>query len=87
MPPRAALMPALEAVLYSGQVGEGQAVLDFEAAFGRWLGNANILSFNSGTAAFKSSIMASIVAFSPTDKLSALASSSTLSTIAEVEFV
>lgn len=56
MPPRAALMPALEAVLYSGQVGEGQAVLDFEAAFGRWLGNANILSFNSGTAALHTAL-------------------------------
>lgn len=56
MPPRAVLMPALEAVLYSGQVGEGQAVLDFEAAFGRWLGNANILSFNSGTAALHTAL-------------------------------
>lgn len=56
MPPRAVLMPALEAVLYSGQVGEGQAVLDFEAAFGRWLGNPNILSFNSGTAALHTAL-------------------------------
>ncbi|MDX2218364.1 MAG: DegT/DnrJ/EryC1/StrS family aminotransferase [Burkholderiales bacterium] len=56
MPPRAALMPALEAVLYSGQIGEGQAVVDFEAAFGRWLGNENMLSFNSGTAALHTAL-------------------------------
>lgn len=56
MPPRDVLMPALEAVLYSGQIGEGQAVRDFEAAFGRWLGNPNVLSFNSGTAALHTAL-------------------------------
>lgn len=56
LPPRSALMPALEAVLYGGQIGEGQAVLDFEAAFGRWLGNPHILSFNSGTAALHTAL-------------------------------
>lgn len=56
MPPRDVLMPALEAVLYSGQIGEGQAVRDFEAAFGRWLGNPHVLSFNSGTAALHTAL-------------------------------
>jgi perosamine synthetase len=45
LPPREELMPALEQVLYSGQISEGQPVYDFEAGFGRWVGNPRILSF------------------------------------------
>lgn len=51
MPPREELMPSLESVLYSGMIGEGEQVLAFEKAFGDWIGQANVLSFHSGTAA------------------------------------
>jgi dTDP-4-amino-4,6-dideoxygalactose transaminase len=51
LPPREELMLALEKVLYSGQISEGQPVYDFEAGFGRWLGHDRVLSFYSGTAA------------------------------------
>jgi len=57
MPPRDALMPRLESVLYSGQIGEGAQTVEFEQAFGRWLGNANMLSFNSGTAALHTALV------------------------------
>ena len=51
LPPRAALMPRLEEVLYSGQISEGQPVADFEDRFGKFVGNPHCLSFYSGTAA------------------------------------
>src|SRR5262245_49609303 len=51
LPPRERLMPQLEQVLYSGQIGEGDVVKQFEASFGRFVGNPNTLSFNSGTVA------------------------------------
>lgn len=51
MAPPAALMPRLEEVLYSGQIGEGEAVAAFERRFGDFVGNPHVLSFSSGTAA------------------------------------
>jgi perosamine synthetase len=54
MAPEAELMPRLRDVLYSGQVGEGPVVAEFEAKFGEFVAApaaANVLSFNSGTAA------------------------------------
>lgn len=51
MAPREALMPKVESVLYSGQISEGQPVADFERSFGTFVGQPNVLSFYSGTAA------------------------------------
>ncbi|MEK7436462.1 MAG: DegT/DnrJ/EryC1/StrS family aminotransferase [Pseudomonadota bacterium] len=51
MAPEAALMPRLRAVLYSGQISEGPPVAEFEQRFGAFVGQPNVLSFYSGTAA------------------------------------
>ena len=51
MPPRETLMPALEAVLYSGMVAEGEHVYNFEKQFGELFGLPNVLATSSGTAA------------------------------------
>lgn len=57
MPPREALMPRLEAVLYSGQISEGEPVAEFERRFGAAIGNPNVLSFYSGTAALHTALL------------------------------
>ena len=49
--PKEEMMPAIEQILYSGYIAEGQAVYDFESEFGRYIQNENILALNSGTAA------------------------------------
>ncbi len=51
MPPRDALLPALEAVLYSGQISEGAPVAAFERHFAEFVGVDQCLSCYSGTAA------------------------------------
>ncbi|HEB04761.1 hypothetical protein LCGC14_0323880 [marine sediment metagenome] len=51
MPPREVLMPALESVIYSGMIAEGQFVYDFEAALSEKFGIDNVLATSSGTAA------------------------------------
>ncbi|MGY2171676.1 DegT/DnrJ/EryC1/StrS family aminotransferase [Pseudomonas gingeri] len=51
MPPREKLMPALESVLYSGMIAEGEFVYKFEAALSAKFGIENILATSSGTAA------------------------------------
>lgn len=51
MPPKEVLMPALEAVLYSGMIGEGEFVYQFEAAFAQLFGLQNVVATSSGTAA------------------------------------
>jgi dTDP-4-amino-4,6-dideoxygalactose transaminase len=55
-PPREALLPALEAVLYSGQVAEGQQVYEFEEKFGSQFGLPNVLAMSSGTAALHAAL-------------------------------
>lgn len=57
MAPRAALMPRLEAVLYSGQLSEGPPVAEFERAFATFVGQENALSFYSGTAALHAALV------------------------------
>jgi len=57
LPARELLMPRLEAVLYSGQIGEGEIVKEFEGEFGRFVGNPNTLSFSSGTAALHTALL------------------------------
>src|SRR6188472_4117441 len=59
LPPRDRLMPRRESVLYSGQVGEGEVVKEFEAGFGRLVENPNALSFSSGTAALHTALILS----------------------------
>jgi dTDP-4-amino-4,6-dideoxygalactose transaminase len=51
MPPRERLLSALEDVLYSGYVAQGEPVEQFERGFERFVGGGNALSVNSGTAA------------------------------------
>jgi perosamine synthetase len=55
-PPKESLLPALESVLYSGQVAEGQQVYEFEEKFGRQFGLANVLAMSSGTAALHAAL-------------------------------
>jgi dTDP-4-amino-4,6-dideoxygalactose transaminase len=50
-------MPRLETVLYSGQIGEGEVVKQFESEFGQFIGNPNALSFSSGTAALHTALI------------------------------
>ena len=49
--PEAALIPRLRDVLYSGNISEGEAVVQFEREFAQFAGLPNVLSFYSGTAA------------------------------------
>jgi len=51
MPPKERLMPALEEVLYSGMIAEGEYVYRFEAEFAKLFGLPLALSTSSGTAA------------------------------------
>jgi dTDP-4-amino-4,6-dideoxygalactose transaminase len=51
IPARDKLIPALEKVLYSGYVAQGEQVEMFERAFEEYIGANHALSVNSGTAA------------------------------------
>lgn len=57
MPARELLMPALEQVLYSGQLAEGEAVYKFESEFRDMFGLDNVLALSSGTAALHASLV------------------------------
>lgn len=57
LPPRDQLMPALEAVLYSGQISEGPPVAAFEEKFSRVFETPNTISFYSGTAALHAALI------------------------------
>lgn len=56
LPDKTVLMPALEQILYSGHIAEGEAVYQFEAAFAEqfWLSQA--LAMSSGTAALHAAL-------------------------------
>lgn len=49
--PKEEMMPAIENILYSGYIAEGQAVYDFEDQLRSYIGNPNLLALSSGTAA------------------------------------
>lgn len=49
--PRDEMMPAIEKVLYSGYIAEGEAAWNFEDGLKDFLDNPNILAVQSGTAA------------------------------------
>ncbi|MDB6047255.1 MAG: UDP-4-amino-4-deoxy-L-arabinose--oxoglutarate aminotransferase, partial [Pseudomonas sp.] len=51
MPSRDRLMPALESVLYSGMIAEGEFVYQFEKRFSEQFKLKNVLATSSGTAA------------------------------------
>lgn len=51
LPPAEDLIPALQEVIYSGYIAEGDKVYDFENQFGKYIENSYALSLNSGTAA------------------------------------
>jgi perosamine synthetase len=57
MSPRERLLPALERVLYSGQISEGAEVEAFEREFGSFIGHQRVLSFYSGTAALHTALI------------------------------
>lgn len=57
MPPESELLPALRAVLYSGQIGEGEQVAAFEHRFGQWLGHGTAVACSSGTAGLHLSLI------------------------------
>lgn len=62
MPPRDKLMPALEKVLYSGMIAEGEYVYNFETVFANRFGLPNVLATSSGTAALHLAMLLSGVA-------------------------
>ncbi|MBR3289658.1 MAG: DegT/DnrJ/EryC1/StrS family aminotransferase [Clostridia bacterium] len=51
MPPKEELLPAIEQVLYSGYIAEGEAAWAFEDGVKELIGNPNTLAVQSGTAA------------------------------------
>lgn len=57
LPPAPELLPRLEAVLYGGQISEGQQVIEFERRFADFVGTSNVLSFYSGTAALHTALV------------------------------
>jgi perosamine synthetase len=57
MPPRDQLIPALETVLYSGMIAEGEPVYQFESMFAAKFGLPNALAISSGTAALHISLL------------------------------
>jgi perosamine synthetase len=60
--PREELMPEIERVLYSGQIGEGPLVVEFEKAFSEYIGMPHCVAVSSCTAALH---LAVILAGSP----------------------
>ena len=49
IPDREVLLPAIEQILYSGYIAEGEAVYKFEDEFSRFIGNPYSLALHSGT--------------------------------------
>lgn len=49
--PKEELLPAIEKILYSGYIAEGEAVYQFEREFGEFINNPLVLALSSGTAA------------------------------------
>jgi len=57
LPDKQELMPALEEVLYSGMIGEGESVSRFEDAFSNMFELDNGLAFSSGTGALHAALV------------------------------
>jgi len=56
MPLKEHFMPALESVLYSGMIAEGEEVYKFEEAFAHHYSLKNVLAMSSGTAALHAAL-------------------------------
>lgn len=56
LPAKEFLIPALESVLYSGQLAEGQQVYEFEEKFSEKFNVPNVLAMSSGTAALHAAL-------------------------------
>ncbi|SDC22713.1 dTDP-4-amino-4,6-dideoxygalactose transaminase [Massilia sp. PDC64] len=56
LPDKEVLMPALEQVLYSGQIAEGESVYKFEADFAKRFALPTALGMSSGTAALHAAL-------------------------------
>jgi len=56
-PPKESLLPAIESILYSGQIAEGQQVYQFEEQFAKQYGLPNVLAMSSGTAALHTALL------------------------------
>lgn len=56
MPAKSALMPALEEVLYSGMIAEGESVYRFESEFNQKFGLERSLAMSSGTGALHAAL-------------------------------
>ena len=56
-PPKESLLPAIESVLYSGQIAEGQQVYQFEEQFAKQFNLPNVLAMSSGTAALHAALV------------------------------
>lgn len=65
--PKEQMMPAIEKILYSGYIAEGQAVYDFEDNLKEFIGNDKVLAVQSGTAALH--IAFSILNIGPGDEV------------------
>jgi perosamine synthetase len=57
MPPPAVLLPALQEVLYGGQIGEGEPVYAFEQEFRAHFGLPHVLATSSGTGALHMALL------------------------------
>lgn len=57
IPPKEELMPALEEILYSGYIAEGEPVYEFERQFSTYLDNPHLLALHSGTDALHLSLI------------------------------
>lgn len=53
----------LQEVLFSGYIGEGPKVKEFESQLAPWFGNSNVLTLNSGTSALQLALRLSNVTF------------------------
>ncbi len=80
--PREEMMPALEEILYSGYIAEGEAVRQFEREFSGYIQNQNTLALNSCTAALHLALL--VLNIGPGDEVisTALTAEPTNTTIA-----
>lgn len=67
LPAKQDLMPALEAILYSGQIAEGEPVYQFEKQFAEAFGLPPSLAMSSGTAALHASFV--LAGVKPSDEV------------------
>lgn len=65
--PPSEMMPAVEQILYSGYIAEGEAVYQFEEDLGAFIENPKVLALSSGTAALH--IALSLLGVGPGDEV------------------